>query len=132
MARTPTELIIVCYHRRFVKKEGRFPPIQPQIISHPFVITVTSNPSGRRIYDEIWTFASKLVKQNSKLHRPIQRWWERKDWAKSIEKGLICKPFVIKTVTLNGFNCSRCHWTLRCSGCIIEPNDPPVFVDFLS
>ena len=131
MARVPSELIIVCYHRRFVKRDGRFPPVQPQIISQPFVLTLTSNPSGRRIYDEVWTFASKLVKSNSKLHRPIQRWWERKDWVKCIEKGAICKPFIIKTVTLNGFNCSKCHWTLRCSGCIIEPTDPPMFVDNL-
>jgi len=30
---------------------------------------------------------------------------------------------------MNGFNCSKCHWTKRCSGCVIEPTDPPQFID---
>lgn len=39
----------------------------PQLISMPFILKVPAYPSGRRLYDEVWTIASNLVKHNSKL-----------------------------------------------------------------
>ena len=32
-------------------------------------------------------------------------------------------PFVLKHVDITGNACSKCHWSKRCYGCIIEPSD---------
>jgi hypothetical protein len=89
-------------------------------------------PSGRRLYDEVWTVASNLVKPNSKLQKPGNRWWERKDWEKYLDSNSIFKPFILKSVQQDGISCSRCHWTKGCAGCVIEPTDTPDFIKDLS
>ncbi len=76
-------------------------------------------PSGRRLYDEVWTVASNMIKHNSKYQQPNCRWWERKDWQMNIDKPIIFKPFVLKVVSRNGQQCSRCHWSEGCAGCVI-------------
>jgi len=61
-------------------------------------------PSGRRIYDEVWALAHVLVKPTSKFHRPNSRWWERKDWKGFIkEKTGVFRPFVLKLVDRFGY-----------------------------
>lgn len=95
----------------------------------PFVVSVPKNPSGRRLYDEVWTLAAGLVKHNSKLNKPTHRWWERRDWEKNIGAQSVFKPFVLKTVKMNGLNCSKCHWMVGCSGCMVQPYDAPLFLE---
>jgi len=36
-------------------------------------------------------------------------------------------PFCLKYVDRGGYNCAKCHWTLKCAGCIVEPEEKPVF-----
>lgn len=49
----------------------------------------------------------------------------------TIKKEGILQPFVLKWVDRNGYNCSRCNWTQRCSGCVIEPTDDEREVEFM-
>lgn len=106
-------IFVVCYHRRFVKKEEiMFQEYAPQLISTPVILSIPRKPCGRRLYDEVWAIASNLLKQGCKFHRPSLRWWERKDWKSYIKKGDgIFKPFVLKSVDRQGYACSKCHWT---------------------
>ena len=89
---------------------------------------MASFPSGRRIYDEVWSSAHVLLKPTSRFHRPALRWWEKKHWRETTESDRpIYAPFVLKAVDKTGFVCSLCHWTAKCSGCIIMPTDAPHF-----
>ena len=58
-------------------------------------------PTGRRIYEEIWSMAQILLKKPSKFSNP---WWEAPEWRKIVEsrkaKGTL-EPFVLKFVDLN-------------------------------
>ena len=59
---------------------------------------------------------------------PSHRWWELKNWKQFVQSGAgIYKPFVLKAVDRSGYACCLCHWTEKCSGCIIEPTDAPIF-----
>lgn len=124
---------MVCYHRRFVKKdEVSFTPFAPQLIASPIVLNIPRKPSGRRLYDEVWSIASTLLRANCKFQRPSLRWWETKNWKQTVkDPNNTFKPFILKTVDKSGYACSRCHWTEKCSGCIVEPTDSPVFMDNL-
>ena len=89
-------------------------------------------PSGRRIYDEVWSVAHLLLRPTSKYNLPPHRWWELKNWKQFVTNNEgIYKPFVLKTVDRSGYACSLCHWTDKCSGCILEPTDAPVFEENL-
>lgn len=95
----PPELLIVVYHRRFLNKETPlFSGNTPQLISTPMVFSVPSFPSGRRLYDEVWTHAHTLLKGDAKIQKNLSRWWERKDWKEFIEGADTYKPFVLKRV----------------------------------
>jgi hypothetical protein len=127
------QIFVVCYHRRFIKKqEVMFQEYMPQLISTPIIICIPRKPCGRRLYDEVWAIASNLLKPNSKFQRPSMRWWERKDWKTFVKRDEgIYKPFVLKMVDRMGYACSQCHWTDKCSGCLIEPTDAPIFLEDL-
>ena len=127
------EIIVVCYHRRFVPKDSKFylSASTPQLVSIPFIIKIPTMPSGRRLYDEIWTMSSNLLKHNAKCQKSVNRWWERKDWKNHVSEFAMFKPFILQYVQKNGLSCSKCHWFKGCAGCIIEPNDAPQFIDDL-
>jgi len=73
-----------------------------------------------------------LLKPNSRYHRPMTRWWERKNWREIAKSGSgIYTPFVLKAVDKLGYACALCHWTKKCSGCIILPTDAPIFEEDL-
>ena len=129
----PPDLFVVAYHRRFVKKSDfLFAQYQPQLIATPAIILLPKEPSGRRIYDEVWAAAHVLLKPSSKYNLPRHRWWERRDWKDFVRRGDgIYKPFVLKAVDRGGYACSLCHWMEKCSGCVIEPTDAPTFEDSL-
>ena len=131
--RLPETIFVVCYHRRFVKKENNpFQEFQPQLIATPILISLTRKPSGRRVYDEVWAIASNFLSPDCKYQKPSVRWWERRDWPVYLKSSEgIYKPFIIKTVDRQGYACSKCHWTLKCSGCIIEPTDAPIYLEDL-
>ena len=129
----PRDIFVIGYHRRFIKKsEYIFSKYVPQLISNPLFFTLPLVPSGRRIYDEVWASAHVLLKPNSRFHRPMTRWWERKNWREftSSSKGIF-SPFVLKAVDKSGYVCSLCHWMKKCNGCIILPTDAPIFEDDL-
>ena len=104
----------------------------PQLLSNPLFFQMPTVPSGRRIYDEVWASAHVLLKPNSRYHRPLTRWWERKNWREIVQSGQgIYTPFVLKAVDRLGYTCSLCHWNKKCSGCIILPSDAPIFEEDL-
>lgn len=79
--RLPETIFVVCYHRRFVKKENNpFQQFQPQLIATPILLSLARKPSGRRVYDEVWAIASNFLSADSKFQKPSVRWWERRDW----------------------------------------------------
>ena len=125
----PNDLLVVAYNRRFVKKsEYIFSQFNIQIIAQPIILCLPQMPSGRRIYDEVWAIAHVLINPTSRLHKPMSRWWERKDWKQVIKsKEGLYSPFVLKQVAKDGYSCSKCHWAEKCNGCIIEPNDAPIY-----
>lgn len=84
------------------------------------------NPTGKVLYEEIWAMAHNVLVKDSRFLDKKNLWWNQKDWPQVIatreeEKGL--KPFIIKMVNREGLGCSKCDWTRKCSGCIIEPSD---------
>lgn len=125
----PRDMFVVAYNRRFIKKsEYLFNQYVPQLIANPLFFSMPKYPSGRRIYDEVWASAHVFLKPNSKFHRLNSRWWERKDWKKIVDsKDGIYAPFVLKMVDIYGIMCSQCHWTKKCTGCIVLPHDAPIF-----
>lgn len=99
--------LVICYHRRFVGKViNVLSSYMPQLLSMPFLLQVPKHPSGRRLYDEVWTLASSMLKHTTKMNKPTHRWWERKDWEDNINQQNVFKPFILKTVKMNGLNCS--------------------------
>ena len=115
----PDDIIVVAYHRRFVqKKDPLFSNYQPQMISSPIVLQMPNSPTGRRIYEEVWSIAHRILKKNSKFLEKDQLWWNQKNWndllsskkeSGSSRGGL--KPFVLKMVDRQGYSCSQCNWT---------------------
>jgi len=104
--RLPESIIVVCYHRRFVKRTNSlFNEYEPQFMSTPLVFQMPLKPTGRRIYEEVWSMAHTLVKDSSRLFdtkadKP-KFWWQQRDWKNMLESkrgegGLT--PFVIKMV----------------------------------
>ena len=59
----------------------------------------------------------------------FQRWGRVKKQIKDPDS--IFMPFVLKAVDRSGLYCSLCHWQKKCNGCIIDPNDAPLFEDHL-
>ena len=129
----PRDMFVVAYHRRFVKKtEFLFCQYQPQLLASPLIFCMPSVPSGRRLYDEIWTAAHVLLRPNSKFHRPTNRWWEKKNWnILVLDEKSIFTPFVLKVVDKTGYSCGLCHWIKKCNGCVIFPTDAPIFEEKL-
>jgi hypothetical protein len=134
--------IVVAYHRRFSHKESRiFSQLQPSFVSSPIVLTVPLFPSGRRLYEEIWMMAQILLRKDSKFLNPDEQrdgvlWWTDLTSSKELmteaeNKGTL-QPFVLKYVDRQGYNCSKCNWTAKCSGCIVDPNEQriPEFIKY--
>lgn len=89
-------------------------------------------PSGRRLYDEVWTSAHVMLRPNSRYHRPTTRWWERKGWRDLMNNPRsVFSPFALKAVDQSGKHCALCHWMKKCNGCIINPTDAPIFEEDL-
>ena len=88
-------------------------------------------PTGRRIYEEVWSMANVLLKNPKKISLP---WWQNPDWEKILDqkkdKGML-EPFVLKYVDHSGYSCSLCNWTQKCSGCVIEPSQDDRQTEFL-
>ena len=85
-------------------------------------------PTGKRIYEEVWSHAQILLQKTSKflkLGKKDNLWWNDRDWESNLnrqkEKNGLLQPFVLKYVDRQGYSCSMCNWTQKCSGCIIEP-----------
>ena len=77
--------------------------------------------------------AHVLLKPSSKFNLPKHRWWELRDWKQYVTSNDgIYKPFVLKAVDRGGYACALCHWMEKCSGCIIEPTDAPIFEECLT
>jgi hypothetical protein len=111
-----------------------FHPFQPQLLSSPIILALPTQPTVRRIYEEVWAIAHNILKKDSKLLPHDDLWWNQPDWkermsAARYEKGL--KPFVLKTVDRQGYSCSQCNWVQKCSGCVIEPTEAVPIKDFL-
>ena len=71
------------------------------------ILLLPIKPTGRRVYEEIWSVASVLLKKSSIYHNKKNRWWEQKGWEDKIAKDNdTYKPFVLKTVERSGFSCS--------------------------
>jgi hypothetical protein len=63
----PEELITIAYHRRFVKKESTFGKLQPQLLASPLLLLMPRKPTGRRIYEEVWSLAHNMLKKESRF-----------------------------------------------------------------
>jgi len=129
----PRDIFVVAYHRRFIKlSDPIFNAYVPQLIANPQIFLMPTVPSGRRIYDEVWATAHMLLKPHSRYHKPLTRWWERKNWREIVNSGSgIFAPFVLKAVDRQGYACSLCHWMKKCSGCVILPTDATIFEEDL-
>ena len=92
-------------------------------------------PTGKSLYDEVWAVARQQLKKTSNyIQDKGNLWWESRNLKVTLrnisqKKDVQFKPFVLKTVDRNGYNCSQCHWKAMCSGCIVLPTDE-VIPDF--
>ena len=81
--------------------------------------------------------AHRILKKNSKYLDRENQWWNHKDWKQTLDKSedlssqSELKPFVLKMVDRQGYSCSLCNWTEKCSGCVIEPNETIPIFDWL-
>ena len=65
---------------------------------------MSNKPTGRRIYEEVWSIAHRILKKDSKFLERDQLWWNQKNWDEILKNrrdpasrgGL--KPFVLKLV----------------------------------
>lgn len=64
---------------------------------------------------------------NTKVRTRSNLWWNKQSSLSKIEK-TIYTPFVIKFVDYTNKACSRCHWTKKCLGCVLEPNEESVYM----
>lgn len=117
---------MVVYQRRFIQKNPfLFAEYMPQLIQTPIMLTVPYKPTGRRLYDEIWTYARNMLVKTAESHNFNNRWWEDPNWEENLDErhGISkqYKPFIVKTVNHTGLNCSRCPVSAKCAGCIIHP-----------
>jgi len=136
LGKLPEDIYCVAYHRRFVRKSNPFfHEFAPQLLSSPILMVLPIKPTGRRIYEEVWSIAHKILRKDSKYLKKSNLWWNQKNWRELMmsEKGKQgnLKPFVLKTVDRQGFSCSQCNWVQKCSGCVIEPNEGLQIKDFL-
>lgn len=93
-------------------------------------------PTGRRIYEEVWAMAQVLLQKKSNYLSSEQQlkhvlWWTSKNWRDALSDGSTLKPFVLKYVDRQGYNCSKCNWVQRCSGCIVEPVEDTRIPEFM-
>lgn len=137
LQRLPDSIISVAYHRRFVSSNTNFfSPLQPQLISQPIILLLPLQPTGKRLYEEVWAVAHSLLKKDSQYHDRESHWWNQKEWKQildgSKDSKSSCLPFVLKFVDRQGYNCSQCDWTKRCSGCVIEPSETVLIYDWLT
>ena len=73
LQKLPESILAVAYHRRFYNRpHGLFSEQQPQLLSSPLVMYLPLMPTGRRIYEEIWSMANILLKNPKKVSLP---WW---------------------------------------------------------
>jgi len=82
-------------------------------------------PTGREIYDEIWTLAHGILKPDSEYLDSQNLWWNKSNWKEILEgskQQSQLKPFVLKYVDRGAFNCTKCNWVDMCSGCAVEPD----------
>jgi hypothetical protein len=61
----------------------------------------------------------------------MQLWWQPKSVEKNLKRktqkgNLSFEPFCLRLVEKDGRQCSICHWTKRCAGCLIVPNEENV------
>jgi hypothetical protein len=66
-------------------------------------------PTGKRVYEEVWSVACNILKRTSIYHDRRNRWWEQKNWEDKLNsnnKDEIFKPFIIKIVDRSGYTCS--------------------------
>ena len=109
LQKLPESILAVAYHRRFYNRpHGLFSEQQPQLLSSPIVMYLPLMPTGRRIYEEVWSMANVLLKNPKKISLP---WWQNPDWEKILDqkkdKGML-EPFVLKYVDHSGYSCSLC------------------------
>jgi hypothetical protein len=57
-----------------------------------------SQPSGLRIYQEVWSIAHNILKSSSKYLDHDKLWWRQENWKELLKDKKGLKPFVIKTV----------------------------------
>jgi hypothetical protein len=99
LQRLPDEVYTVAYHRRFIKKRHYFfHPYQPQLISSPIILVLPSQPSGLRVYNEVWSLAHNILKKDSKFLSQDKLWWKQSNWKELLNEKRGLKPFVLKTV----------------------------------
>lgn len=119
------------------KQDSFFHDAQPQLLSSPIILSLPLQPTGKRIYEEVWSIAHQILKKNSRYFEKENLWWNEKNWKELLDSSADPKqrsgtqPFVLKMVDRQGYSCSQCNWTEKCSGCVIEPNETVCIYDWL-
>lgn len=110
----------------------------PQLLAQSVVISVPLQPTGKRLYEEVWSIAHAILEKSSIYLDYDNQWWNKNNWkeildnSKDFSSPSECKPFILKFVDRGGYNCSICNWTEKCSGCIVEPSESVPIYDFLT
>jgi hypothetical protein len=73
---------------------------------------------------------SKFFNVNAKSRELF--WWQQDDWDAKMngKRSSFLTPFVLKYVDRQGYSCSKCNWTMKCSGCIVPPTTNELIIDF--
>jgi hypothetical protein len=56
------------------------------LIANPIIFLIPLRPTGRRVYEEVWALASKILKKTSIYHDKRNRWWEFQNWEEKLSK----------------------------------------------
>ena len=121
----PSELIIMVINRKLVlypNQQKLLKKHDPVFFATEFPILATESTSGRELYEQVWMRVRGMLQLA--VHDRNLLWWTDKAKAgKSQATGKPLAPFVLKHVDISGTSCSICHWTKRCHGCMIPPDE---------
>lgn len=72
------------------------------------------------IYNLIWEKYEYFIKYPNNFNSNL--WWKIKNKEK-VKNRIVCKPFVLKIVDRENYNCVKCPWFRFCTGCILNPEE---------
>ena len=135
----PSDLIVVVTQRQIESTAEKFQQVRVKFIGSQFPIICGPTATGRQIYEQVWAKVRSMLQW--KVQTRSNLWWddtktesthgeesiaEESKTNQTTREGLLT-PFVIKFVNSDSMACGLCHWSKRCYGCMLEPDNRVIY-----